>query len=400
MTTAENRIGAVEDSTAMVAAVHRGGVEVVDRWAQDWRVLCDESADDQPFYRPEWIGAHIRAFSPGAKVVLLTVTSQGRLLFLLPLLQEWAIFSGIPVRKLRGPVNSHSCRFDAVRQRSAEGDAAVTAAWNYLRSLSDWDLLEMSDVPEGGTISKLALVAAASGNQTAQVPMRRSPYVPIPSDSAGLQQLPANKKLRSQLRGIRRDLAQQGELKFERSVERSAMNRFYELESAGWKGSEGSAIACNPDIRKFYDEVSQAAEQFGYLSMYSLELNGELLASHFGLMHKGRYFSPKIAYNEKFPQYAPGHLIVSEIVNDCASRGISEYDITGVNDDWKMKWTSQLRNKFIYFVFRKGLPGTLAHAVRFKLRPAVKKLVQACTLFTVGCCLDLLFRHAAVIGRP
>ena len=56
--------------------------------------------------------------------------------------------------------------------------------------------------------------------------------------------------------------------------------------------------------------------------MYALELNGELLASHFGLSHGARYSSPKIAYNEKFPQYAPGHLIVSEILQECSSRAV------------------------------------------------------------------------------
>ncbi|MGB8915158.1 MAG: GNAT family N-acetyltransferase, partial [Candidatus Sulfotelmatobacter sp.] len=133
---------------------------------------------------------------------------------------------------------------------------------------------------------------------------------------------------------------------------------------------------CNPKIRQFYDEISQVAERFGYLCLYSLELNGELLASHFGLSHRGRYFSPKIAYNEKFPQYAPGHLIVSEIMQDCASRGISEYDITGVNDEWKMKWTTETRAKFKYFVFRSGVAGRLAYTLRFRVRPAVKKLVR------------------------
>jgi CelD/BcsL family acetyltransferase involved in cellulose biosynthesis len=110
--------------------------------------------------------------------------------------------------------------------------------------------------------------------------------------------------------------------------------------------------------------------------MYSLEFNGELLAAHFGLSHRSRYLSPKVAYNESLPQYAGGHLIVSEILQDCASRGVSEYDITGVNDEWKMKWTSASRAKFIHFIFRPGLPGSLAHALRFRLRPAVKKLVQ------------------------
>jgi CelD/BcsL family acetyltransferase involved in cellulose biosynthesis len=239
-------------------------------------------------------------------------------------------------------------------------------------------LLEFRDVPEGGTISALVGAARDRGVPTAQVPMHRNPYVPIPLDPADLQKLPVNKKLRSQLRGIRREIAEKGHLQLKRVSEAdpAVLERFYELESAGWKGSEGSAIKCSPQLRQFYAEISQAAERFGYLCIYSLELNGELLASHFGLSHRGRYFSPKIAYNEKFRQYAPGHLIVSEIVQDCASRGISEYDIIGVEDDWKMKWTSEARPKFKYLVFRPGLPGSLAHALRFRVRPLVKKLIR------------------------
>lgn len=362
----------------MLVEVHRGGVEVVERLADAWRTLCDEAVDDQPFYRPEWIAAHIRAFTPQARVLLLTVSFEGKLRFVLPLLQEWSVFSGVPLRKLRGPVNSHSCRFDAVRQSGPDGDAAVVAAWNYLKDLPGWDLLELSDVLEGGTISALALAASNSGNHTAQVPQRHNPYVPIPSDPAGLQKLPLNKKLRSQLRSIRRELEKKGQLKLQRvcDADRAVLDGFYELESAGWKGTEGSAIACNPRIRQFYDEISLAAQRFGYLCIYSLELNGELLASHLGLAHRGRYFSPKIAYNEKFPQYAPGHLIVSEILQDCAARGISEYDITGVDDDWKMKWASGSRARFMYLIFRRGLAGSLAHALRFGLRPAIKRLIR------------------------
>jgi CelD/BcsL family acetyltransferase involved in cellulose biosynthesis len=378
MTIAEIDADSRSGSASMVVAAHRGGVEVVEQWSDEWRNLCDEAVDDQPFYRPEWIAAHIRAFTPQAKVILLTVSSRGKLLFVLPLLHEWSVFSGVPLRKLRGPVNSHSCRFDAVRHASSQGDAAVVAAWNHLHNLRGWDLMELHDVPEGGTISAMALAASNSGVHTAQVPMLRNPYVSIPTNPADLNKLPVNARLRGKLRHIRRELDSRGGLKFLRTdkAERSVLDRFYELESAGWKGAEGSAIACNPNFRRFYDEISQAAERFGYLCLYSLELNGELLASHFGLSHRGRYFSPKVAYNEKFPQYAPGHLIVSEILQDCVSRGISEYDITGVIDEWKMKWTSEARAKFIYFVFRPGLPRSLAYALRFLIRPVIKKLFR------------------------
>ena len=362
----------------MEVATHRGGVEVIERCADEWRTLCDESTDDHPFYRPEWIAAHIRAFTPDAKILLLTVRSDGKLLFVLPMLREWSLFSGVPLRTLRAPVSGHSSRFDAVRHASSEGDAAVIAAWTHLHNSRGWDVLDFHDVPEGGTVSALVQAASESGVHTARVPMLPNPYVPIPSDPGELQKLPVNKKLRSQLRGIREDLAAIGTLRLKRicTADRVALDRFYELESAGWKGVQGSAIKGNPKIRQFYDEVCQSAERFGYLSLYSLELNGEVLASHFGLSRSGRYFSPKIAYNEKFRKYAPGHLIVSEILKDCAARGISEYDIIGVDDDWKMKWTSVTRAMSMYFVFRRGLAGSLAHALRFRARPAIKKMIR------------------------
>lgn len=367
------------NAPSMTVTAERGGVEVIERWADDWRALCNESPDDQPFFRPEWIAAHIRAFTPQAKVVLLTVQSEGKLLFVLPLLHEWTMFSGIPLRTLRAPVNSHSCRFDAVRHSGRLGDAAVSAAWNYLQNSSDWDLLHVEDVLDQSAISALADAARKNGLHAIQVPNRRNPYVPIPADPADLNKLPVNKKLRSQLRQKRRELEAKGTLRLHRAstADPSLLSRFYQLESSGWKGEEGSAIACDPQIRQFYDEIAQSAERFGYLCMYSLELNGELLASHLGLSHRGRYFSPKIAYSSKFREYAPGHMIVSEILLDCAARGISEYDITGINDDWKMKWTTETRPKFIYFIFRRGLLPNLAHSVRFRWRPAAKKIVQA-----------------------
>ncbi|HZQ95054.1 MAG TPA: GNAT family N-acetyltransferase [Candidatus Sulfotelmatobacter sp.] len=379
MTTTEREIDIHPAATSMVVEAECGGLEVIERWADKWRALSKIALDDQPFYRPEWIGAHIRAFTPKARIFLLTVRSEGELLFVLPLLQEWATFDGVPLRVLRAPVNSHSQRFDAVRHAGPKGEAAVSEAWNYLRTRRDWHMLALPHAPEGGTLSALARVAGRGGAHVGEVTMEQNPYVPLPGDSAGLNKLPANARLRSKLRQIRRELAAQGaDVKFTcvENADPAVLQRFYELEAAGWKGAEGSAISCNLDTRQFYDQIAAAGERFGYLRIYSLEVNGELLACHFGLCLNGRYYSPKIAYNEKFPQFAPGHLIVSEILQDCVNRQIPEYDITGVVDDWKSKWTAQSRTKLKYFIFRPGFPASLAYAIRFELRPWLKKLLR------------------------
>ena len=39
---------------APTVASEEGGVDVIDRLAEEWRRLCDEGPGDEPFYRPEW----------------------------------------------------------------------------------------------------------------------------------------------------------------------------------------------------------------------------------------------------------------------------------------------------------------------------------------------------------
>ena len=358
----------------VVVSADRGGVEVIDNLADEWRNLCADSADDQPFYRPEWIRAHLRAFFPGANVLLVAVRHDGRLRLVLPLVEERGTVGGVPVRTLRAPVNGHGGRFDAVRSSGGDGDAAISAAWQFLKEMEVWDMLQFDNTPQASTADQLAARAAADGFHTVQVPERPNPYVPVPPDPELVNRLPPNDKLRSQLRQARRRLAQQGSLSFRRleSADRKALQCFYRLEASGWKGKEGSAILCNEATRSFYNEIAESAARFGYFSLYTLELNGQLLAGHYSFTHCGRCYSPKVAYDENFKRFAPGHLIMAEILRDCALRGIQGFDITGPNDDWKMKWTSQTRAVNHHFVF-KGAMGNLAHAARFWLRPAIAR---------------------------
>jgi CelD/BcsL family acetyltransferase involved in cellulose biosynthesis len=356
-----------------VSAQH-GGTEVLDRLADEWRALAAQSPDGEPFYRPEWITAIIRAFFPSSEVLVISARADGTLKFVLPLLQERVFFCGLPVLRLRSPVSVHSCRFDAVRCASREGEQARLAAWRYLKEKQAWDLLEFSDIPEESTVEAIVGAATSDGFHTAKVPMRPNPIVRIEE----LEKLPRNTRLRGKLRQAHRELSKQGPLRLCRvdTANREVLERFYELEASGWKGREGGAIRYDARVRQFYNEIAEAASRYGYFSLYTLELDGRLVAAHYGLSHQGRYYSPKLAYDESFREWAAGHLIVGQILRDCAARGIHTYDITGPNDEWKMKWTEQVRGRSIYFVFRDNVLGSLAHALRFRVRPAIKRLLR------------------------
>jgi len=350
---------------SVVVSSHRGGPALIDEFTAEWNDLSNDAVEDQPFFRPAWIRAYFRAFEPQAKVLLVTARVDGRLVMVLPLVEELSTFSKVPVRRLRAPVNYCCSRFDAVRRSGPEGESAIDATWEYLRNLSGWDLLLFRDALEGSTVSRIANCAEREGFRIHRVADRPTPFIPVPADPVVMAKMPPNSKLRSQLKQIRLRLKNHGSLRFSRSAvaDPAALDRFYQLEVSGWKGrSPDGLTVLNCGVQSFYNEVASGAARDGYFSLYSLELNDVLIAAHYSFTHRDRCYSPKVAYNEDYKQFGPGHLIVAEILKDCRERGITGFDITGQDQPWKMKWTTQTRAAYQHFIF-KGSVGKLAHVI-------------------------------------
>jgi len=354
----------------------RGGPEIVDALAEDWRLLLEEAEDDQPFYRPEWIGAYARAFASGKTLVVITARAGRDLKAVLPLVEERGLFSGVPVRKWRSAVNAHPGRFEMVCSAGPEGESAASAVWEFLREHAGWDILEFLYVPQGGALDRMVQLAARDGYPTAALPMPSSPYVSMAGwNDSDPRFFGTEHKFQKDLRRRLRNLAAEGSIALEQvdGAEPQALENFYRLEGSGWKAREGSAISSRPETRQFYGEVAKAAGRFGYLTLYTLRLDERMIAGHFGLSYRGCYFSPKIAFDESFRKFAPGHLIVHHILHDRWERGLREYDITGDADEWKSKWATGTRVQNHCFIFQRSAWGRMLHALQFSVKPRVKK---------------------------
>jgi CelD/BcsL family acetyltransferase involved in cellulose biosynthesis len=369
---------ACEDTrTRVIVKAEPGGIEAIERLAPQWRSLCKEGPNDEPFYRPEWIAAWLRAFHPQGKFLLIAAYIEDRLAGILPLMVCRSYHAGLPVRKLRGAANVHSCRFDLIRGAGGDGDTAVSAIWEFLRNLDDWDVIELPDVPEGGAGELLLETARKDGYLTGMWESIRSPYIAL----SGVQDaaaVPLSGHFRRNLRQRLSKARQQYRIHLRRSdtADPSALKRFYELEHAGWKGRQGTAVASEAATRGFYDEIARAAAEFGYLSLFLLEFEGHVVAGHYGLTWEGRYYSLKVAYDEPYAAYGPGHLIVDAILRDCIERRIHEFDFLGPSMKWKSEWTAETHKHAHWYVFHRGLVGRALYMTRFRLQMTLRNLIS------------------------
>ncbi len=370
----------------------RGTVELLDRIGDEWRQLCQEGACDQPFFRPEWIASSIRAFASKHPVLLLTVRDGSRLRAVLPLLEEKTRVYGLAVTKLRSAANpNHSARFDFVHGQGPGLEEALHAGWKQLKNQPDWDFIELVNVPEGGAAEILLRCAREDGFLTYQYLWARTPYIVLNGckSSADFSQFARSGRFRYKLRHRWRTLEKSGNLTLRRVqfADPEILLQFYGLEQSGWKGKRGTAIACDGETRQFYDSIANYAARYGYLSLYFLHQGDAVVAAHFALTYGGRYYPLKIAYDETYSQYGPGHLIAGAVLRDCKERGLSEFDWLGHWTEAKGEWASEVRPHNFCYIFRPSFTGRILHAqipLAYRLKDAFQRLKHSLGIVRKG----------------
>jgi CelD/BcsL family acetyltransferase involved in cellulose biosynthesis len=355
--------------------------EIRDRAAfialeQEWNALVAET-DDQVFFRHEFFRVWLDNFAPEGKLRLLLLRGPGgRLEAALPLYELRVPWYGLPVRQLCSTANLHSCRFDLLaRDPVAASDALV--AW--LAADRGWDVLRLTDVPEGGKAFELLAAARRYGLPTGVWESLRSPYIPLPRDPAEVDQR-LDGKFKANLRRRRRKLEAKGAISLER-IERggnleAALEEGLALERSGWKGEAGTAIAQDGPTRGFYSELARTAAGMGALALHFLRLDGRAVGFHYALQYGGRYLLLKPAYDESLRECSPGQLMMEEVLRACIERGLPEFDFLGPDMVWKRDWTDRVRPHFYLYIFRRSLLGRVLAGAKFRWIPAVKERVR------------------------
>jgi CelD/BcsL family acetyltransferase involved in cellulose biosynthesis len=169
---------------------------------------------------------------------------------------------------------------------------------------------------EGATMQALARVLDARGS-TARV-LRRSvrPMLACRRDTAPSADKILSASTRKKLRQHRRRLAEQGALESMTITEPEAIGRavddFLNLEAAGWKGRERSALLCNQPDATFTREMMSALAPHGEAWIHALTLDGRPISMQIVLRAGATAFTWKTAYDEALRDFSPGMLLLED----------------------------------------------------------------------------------------
>lgn len=157
----------------------------------------------------------------------------------------------------------------------------------------------------------------------------------------------------------------------------AAVLRYAQLESRGWKGAGGTALEPGGTQARFYSDLLVAAAQFGQASVHEMWLGNTLAASRLVVRSERMTIILKTTYDESFASYAPGRLLLAEVLRLMHDRGrghVVEF-YTDASAE-QLSWATDSRCIYDLRVYRGGLAGALAHGA-YRARQLARRVTRS-----------------------
>jgi CelD/BcsL family acetyltransferase involved in cellulose biosynthesis len=341
-----------------------------------WNRLVEEAGIDHPFLTFAWVRTWWECFGSGKKLHILVVKAGDEVIGIAPLALTYRRMYGIKLRCLEFLSNVHTPRFDVIVSRRPP--EVYRALWQHLQKEGGlWDLLLLCQVPEGSpTLEQLPRLAEENRHPLGCWRSGNSPYLTIQDDWETYWKR-TKAKHRQNIRNRLRRLSELGPVALEAVSSRkeleTALEEGLRLEGVGWKDQEGTSIRSQPAVRLFYTLLAEKFAELDWLRLYFLRVNGRRMAFHYSLSFGGKVFLLKPGYDPAYAPYSPANLLCFFFLENAFRTGLKEFDLLGIEEDWKLQWTQNTRPHYWLFIFSKGPLASTLYFLKFRLRPLLQQ---------------------------
>jgi CelD/BcsL family acetyltransferase involved in cellulose biosynthesis len=303
------------EAMTVTALRDRRGLEAL---VPAWEELARAALEPNPFYEHWMLLPALDAFGAGQDVRVVLVWSGEKLAGLFPF-QRVARFKRVPATTLTSWRHPH-CMLGAPLVRA---DRAIECFSTLLRWLQAGDdgasILELSYLPVESPLHQAwieALNQARLAAVTTQAYTR--PLLCRGADAEEYLRASLSCEARGNFRRREKRLAELGTVAHVVLGQQDDVGRwiddFLQLEASGWKGRNGSALACSETHRGFATEIFTRAFERKRLVMVGVDLNGKPIARYCGFIAGAGSFAFKTAYDEALRKIGPGLLAELDMI--------------------------------------------------------------------------------------
>ena len=319
------------------------------RLRREWGELLERS-DAGLFNAWEWLFPWWHRIGSDREPWILTARDlDGALVGLLPLALERRRVAGRRVRRLAflGETHVGSDYLDVVAARGLEEPIARAFGSAIAAAHPGWDVLDLTDLPEGSPT--LAAVRDAFAEEIFEARVTERFLCPCERFGPGetFESFLQRTARRDNYLRRRKWLERQEGFRIELARGPDGLARplaeFQRLHALRWEADGGSQGIKGPSVEAFHRDATQWLAERGKLRLYTMYLGERALASVYGLVHHGEFIYFQSGYDPEWRNKSVGLVLVGETFRGAFEEGLGGYDFLRGTETYKSDWTRQQR---------------------------------------------------------
>ena len=326
-----------------------------------WEKLTHEMGDSvSVFSSYDWYETWWRHYSAGALLHLLIMWEANRLVGIAPLMRYKSSIHGLPVNAVGFIENRNSLHNDFIVLPAAREQFLKKIQESLFEQSALWDIIFLNNLPEpSANHDPLVKNLVETGRKWLKGASFNSPYL-ILSGSWADYLSSRTTRTRKSLRNIQNSIARTGEVDVRniRSWDEFQLVKkdIYDVARQSWTEAIGDSLATSVN-EAFFDDLAYQAATKGWLSVWTLELNGRLIAFEFHLKGCGRDHAMRGSYLPEFASLSPGTFLEMQILKSSfdEQEKIQKYDFGGSFDNYKRKWAEEAVPHCVLVIFNNNL---------------------------------------------
>jgi len=312
----------------------------LSRLASQWCSLWTRCRSATVFQRPEWLLAWVDVFRP-RNLRVIEIRNGERLVGLAPLL----VYTRDNQRILALMGGGVSDYLDVLIDPEFEAQA-VGALWNFLHDdCSDWDLLELTDLPEASVLLRFHDMHSSVEMHPHDVcPMLR---LPARKEDLGIV-IPFRK--RANLRNARNRTLREGGCRIESANEQTVsrmLDDMFRLHTSRWHGRGDSGILDDPLIPRFHRGAVPQLVARDLVKLQALFLNDRMIAALYNFVEANSVSLYLQAFDPQFAPLSPGSQIIGVTIEDAIAAGKEYVNFLRGREPYKYAWGAKDTTTFL-----------------------------------------------------
>jgi len=226
-----------------------------------------------------------------------------------------------------------------------EHSVTDAVAAHLIRASRRWDVATLGAVPEGSaTMDRLAHALRANRRRSKRLLSMPCPYLRLDQDPAAYDQ-----HLHRKFRDLKKYLAavERHNGRFILAQEEAEVSRLVaDLRRLNRLRVQGKGAIPSLDRDDFFSFIAQISETFfrrGWLRLYALEVDNEVIAVNLNFAHGHKVYGYMSGLDPAWTRYGVGTVLMRHVIRSAMAEGAREYDFLRGGEDYKYRWTTSHR---------------------------------------------------------